>query len=410
MVSNPAFLKNMSPLNSLLLAILLIMPLTANLNAEDKPTVRRFHSSRPEGASSVVAVENASLAHSTQLLPGNSPGQTLEEQIQSVLQNLDEVIKSLNATRSDVVKLNVYHSQDLPRETILRSLMDWSPKRESPAVAFVNTKLPNSDAEIGLDAVFVVPAADQPLSVHPMHIDSFGGAKRISHVTVLPQGDVLYISGQAEQGELPTATRETLAGLLRTLEHFGLTRDHIVSLKCFMQPMREVDVVNEQIAEFFGETMIPPVSHVEWISSEKQPIEIELIAWAPYTESEDSVSYYWLPWLPKSPVYCRATRIHSNRRLYTSGLFSEEVGDGEQQVRSIFSQLESILSESGSDMRHLAKATYYVSDSDPSSQLNNLRPEYYDPQRPPAASKAMVTGVGHAKRGITIDMIAAPAD
>ena len=77
-------------------------------------------------------------------------------------------------------------------------------------------------------------------------------------------------------------------------------------------------------------------------------------------------------------------------------------------MRSIFSQLENILSETGSDLRHLAKATYYVSDADPSAQLNKLRPEYYDPERPPAASKVMVSGVGHPQRGITIDMIAAP--
>ncbi len=77
-------------------------------------------------------------------------------------------------------------------------------------------------------------------------------------------------------------------------------------------------------------------------------------------------------------------------------------------MRSIFSQLDTILTQSGSDLRRLAKATYYVSDDDPSAQLNKLRPEFYDPERPPAASKAMVRGVGHPDRGITIDMIAAP--
>jgi hypothetical protein len=33
---------------------------------------------------------------------------------------------------------------------------------------------------------------------------------------------------------------------------------------------------------------------------------------------------------------------------------------------------------------------------------------FYDPQRPPAASKAMVRGTGREKRTITWDMIAVP--
>jgi hypothetical protein len=55
------------------------------------------------------------------------------------------------------------------------------------------------------------------------------------------------------------------------------------------------------------------------------------------------------------------------------------------------------------------KATYYVSDDDASKQLNVIRPKFYDPQRPPAASKAIVPAVGVSERSITIDMIAVPA-
>ncbi|MCA9077910.1 MAG: RidA family protein [Planctomycetaceae bacterium] len=384
------------------------MAITAHVHGDGQPSTKRFQSSNTNGLSSAVLVENAVLAHSTQLLPDLSVGAGHDDQIHSVLRQLEAMMKSLNARRTDVVKLNVYLSEDLPQATFMQSLREWMPTESAPAVSFVNTVISNGDADIALDAVFVASFDDPISSPKHCYLESPGGDPRTSRVSVLPKGDVLYVSGQAEQGDLPTSTQETLAGLLRTLEHLGLTRDHIVSLKCFMQPMSEVDVVNEQIAEFFGGAMIPPVSHVEWISSEKQPIEIELVAWAPPVESEDTVSYYWLPWLSKSPVYCRATRIHGDRRIFVSGLHSEKPGNGEQQVRSIFSQLENILSETGSDLRHLAKATYYVSDADPSAQLNKLRPEYYDPERPPAASKVMVSGVGHPQRGITIDMIAAP--
>ena len=52
------------------------------------------------------------------------------------------------------------------------------------------------------------------------------------------------------------------------------------------------------------------------------------------------------------------------------------------------------------------KATYYITDEDASRALNELRPKYYDPARPPAASKATVAGVDPAGRNVTLDMIA----
>jgi enamine deaminase RidA (YjgF/YER057c/UK114 family) len=106
-----------------------------------------------------------------------------------------------------------------------------------------------------------------------------------------------------------------------------------------------------------------------------------------------------------SPIYSRVSRINDGRRIYASGLYGAGE-DGAAQVKDIFAQLDDVLKKSGSDFHHLAKATYYVSTDDASKKLNELRPSYYDPKRPPAASKASVVGVGVKDRGITIDMIA----
>ena len=72
--------------------------------------------------------------------------------------------------------------------------------------------------------------------------------------------------------------------------------------------------------------------------------------------------------------------------------------------------LGKLLTASGSDFKHLVKATYYVSAEDASKALNESRPEYYEPQRPPAASKAVVKGVGRKGRTLTMDMIAGPLE
>jgi enamine deaminase RidA (YjgF/YER057c/UK114 family) len=68
--------------------------------------------------------------------------------------------------------------------------------------------------------------------------------------------------------------------------------------------------------------------------------------------------------------------------------------------------LQQVLAAAGSDMSHLAKATYYVSEDNAAHALDKVRPEFLDPSRPPAASKVMVHGVGQPGRTVTMDMIA----
>jgi enamine deaminase RidA (YjgF/YER057c/UK114 family) len=103
-------------------------------------------------------------------------------------------------------------------------------------------------------------------------------------------------------------------------------------------------------------------------------------------------------------------KVNSDRIVYTSGLYARTNSDAAGEVTDIFEQLDKILKETGSDWKHLAKATYYCSNNDTSAKLNELRPKFYDPARPPAASKALVNGVGRAALGLTIDMIVVPAE
>ena len=65
------------------------------------------------------------------------------------------------------------------------------------------------------------------------------------------------------------------------------------------------------------------------------------------------------------------------------------------------------------DLAEVGVATYAelqeVGPVDAWHRLNELRPKFYDPDRPPAASKAVVPGVGAEGRSIVIDMIAVKA-
>jgi enamine deaminase RidA (YjgF/YER057c/UK114 family) len=246
-----------------------------------------------------------------------------------------------------------------------------------------------------------------PATVRAQH-----AAPGAAPLAVLPHGAKVYVSGDASSGDMATATANTMNSLSRTLEQLGLDRSHIVQLKCFLQPMSQVSVVEQELAKFFADTRLPPVILVEWTLS--GPIEIELIAAAPADSraaqlvADDTVAYFTPAGVKASPVFSRVACINSPRTIYTAGLYSRTAGSGADEVRDVFAQLKSLVEQSGSDLRHLVKATYYVATNDASTQLGALRPDFYDPPRPPAASKAGVTATGMPGRNLMIDMIAVP--
>jgi len=352
------------------------------------------HKSPNQTSTEAVEIRDAVLFHTDQIVPDAQTTTSFEKQTKAVLQMLKTVIEEHQLSISELVKLNVYLRDEQDSSIFEQQLVDWCGK-QLPAVAYVQTPLPNVNDSIGLDAVIAGKRIVSEKSSHSIH------------VRALPRGDVVYVSGQAEPGDLPTATRATLESLLKTIEHLNLNREQVIGIKCFLTPMADVSAVKSQIAEVFEVGPMPVVSYVEWIASSSRPIEIEMIVAAPHEDAESTVTYFTPPGMQASPVFSRVARIHGNQRIYLSGIASP-TADAALETRAVFDRIELALEQAGSDLTHLAKATYYVSTSDASQQLNQLRPSYYDSKRPPAASKAMVSGVGYLDAELSIDLIAAP--
>lgn len=372
------------------------------------PVIRRHgdHATR-----TAVRVDNAALAHTTQLLARASGVDSLDHEIEDVFNQLDETLRDVDSTRRDLIKLNLYVADEQVAQSAFRFLSGWCDPNARTAVCSVVTALPQ-DRQVAADAVYVARSSDSSGRVTHVggNVRQAKRSSRRARVSILPRGDVVYVSGQAESGDdLAAATRNTLQGLRRTIHGLKLGLDDIVQVKCFLEPMSEVATVEQELATFFGDKTVPAVSHVEWVrGGGSRPIEIELIVAAPLTETSETVTYSTPTGMKASAVFSRVARIHGNRRVYVSGLIPEDSGDSAEQVHSVFQQLIRQLKPTRSNLRHLAKATYYVADDDVSSQLNKVRPHYYDPKRPPAASKAKVRGTGFKGRPLVIDMIAAP--
>lgn len=359
---------------------------------DDTPLVDRWIDPDDDtGTSLAIVVGDVPLVHTGQVLPLDSKGNVVgkgrpTDQVAKVFDNLRALCQW-----DRLVKINVQATSPEVIEEVKRALPRRLPFKVNPAVSFVLGALPHPDAVVAMDAVSVA----NPKSL-----------RKPEGCAILPAGPKVYIAGQAEKGDLATATRRTLESLEKTLKFLGLDKGHVVQLRAFLTPMSGAPEVQKEAKRFFAGRPVPPLVLVEWKSS--LPIEIELIAWSPRTKEKaaNAIDFLTPPGMTASPIYSRVTRINHGKTIYVSGLYGMKGKDATGEVEEIFTTLDGVLKKAGSDLRHLAKATYYVSTDDASRKLNELRPRYYDPKRPPAASKALVPGVGVAGRSVTLDMIA----
>lgn len=375
-----------------------------------EPSIRVIEPDRAAGSAGAVVIRNVDQIQTSQTLPrgAGEPGASISKQVSDVLDQLDDQLEAAGSGLGKLVKLNVYLANDELEPAVREVLKGRLNPDGLPAVSWVTTVLPDSEAQVAMDAVGWrrSPPGDHAIQM----LDVNGSAVSVLPATVTSRS---YVSGQAEKGDgtLEDATRQTMASLLRTLRFLELGPHSVVQVKAFLTPMEKVDDALHVIRQAFLPGPCPPVAFVEWQSS--LPIEIELVAGStsPPMEGRASIEFLTPPGMTTPTVYCRVARVHHPATIFVSGLYGHQKDpDGEAELRELFDHTRRLVEAGGGDLRHLVKATYYVSAPGSNQQHNRLRPEYYDPLRPPAASKAQVQGVGRSGRTITWDMIAIPKE
>jgi enamine deaminase RidA (YjgF/YER057c/UK114 family) len=383
---------------------ILIFFIFVNLTSRaQNPDIQYAQTSRLKGSSDAVIVKNVPLVHTSQIFSLDKRGKfvfkdELQKQIGQIFGNLSKALKIADSGIDQVVKLNIY----LKNSTLISKVQTEIGRRfksgKLPAVSYVTGNLSYPDALISIDAIAVSTNSSDN------NVKYFNSGS--TQVSILPPGPVVYVSGQAAKGNLTEATLNTLKQLEESLHFLGLEKRDIVQIKSFINPISDLSTVQNVMAEFFKEGTIPPLVNVEWLS--KDPlIEIELIASSNRTlsKSNEQLDFITPKGMVHSPVYSKVTRVNYGSKVYVSGLYGNTERGIKSELSDIFDFLDLIMKKSGSDLKHLVKATYYVSNDLHSAALNEIRPKYYDPKRPPAASKAMVKDVGALKAGVNMDMI-----
>ncbi len=393
--------------------------------AEDKPAEKAATSEAggasleyvpldaPAGMSQAVIVEGHPLVHTRQLVPLDQAGKmvgdgSVDKQVEQVLDNLEAVLDASGSSLEQLVRLNVYALEPSTVDRVREELQGRLEPAVRPTITAVLTPMQHRDALVAVDAVAV--ATEKVDKVTLKRCKAVAGDKDCADAAILPRGGVAYLSGLPAAGSVATSpVAESIGALWNTLGHLKLSPADVVQLKVFLRPAASADEVRRRLKEFFPDQMIPPVVFVEWLAT--PPVEIEMIAMLPLTgEAAPNVEHYDPPEVSPSNMFCRVGLVRTERQIYTSGLFARKPGHGQHQAQDVFDQLEAILAETKSDLRHMAKATYYVSEASSESGIDRVRLWRYDQDRAPAASKCMVHGVGQAERSMTLDMIAVEVD
>ncbi len=358
------------------------------------------------GFANAVVMDGGGLVHTGQIFPSGPQSQPTPpaDQVRQAWARLESTLKQAGSTSSRIIRLHAYVTHSSVTKLVEQELQSRFRGTYQPALTVVETALPSEGVMVGLDAIAMT---DNATTTVERFADERSGLPARS--AILPTGGVTYISGQAEKGDgtLEGATQATMESLLKTLKWLELSPADVVHVKAFLTPMNEASVATKAILESFTAEVPPPVTLVSWVST--LPIEIELVVASPVRKEGPAIEYLTPPGMTTSPVFARVTRINSPRRIFVSGLVSPRGKDAPpDEVVDLFAQLDRVLSQSESDLTLVAKATYYVATDETSRTLNEVRPRFYDAQRPPAASKAFVRGMGRDKVGISLDMIAVP--
>jgi enamine deaminase RidA (YjgF/YER057c/UK114 family) len=367
-----------------------------------------LHAIEPDatrGRSAAVVVSRGALVHTATLLPVDAAGTLVGgadagAQTRQVIANLGAALAAAGSGLDRVARLHVYVADASVTPVVDAAIAATFTSAVRPAVTLVESRLPLAGAQVALDAIAVTA---RPRGTTPERLRVAGAAAALGGgalVAVQPEGPFVIVSGRAAPGELVTAARDTMKQLRGDLEGAGLTFEHAVHVKAFLGDMSRAAELAQTVASMF-EGDAPPLVITEWRGG-SLPVEIELMAVAPGAAAGTERVTFTEPIMAR---YSRVARIFSGRPVFVSGLVGSSA-EPKTQVREIFAELRRVVDAAGSDMRHIAKATYYVADTGADQEINTVRPSIYDPARPPAASKISVQGAGRPGKLTVIDAIA----
>jgi len=176
-----------------------------------------------------------------------------------------------------------------------------------------------------------------------------------------------------------------------------------------LQPVDQTPTAQVVVDAFYEDTP-PTFVAIEWIAN--RPTEVALAAYAPTQTDEEALTIEQGPGRDPNPAqFSDIARMNNGRLVFFSGIYASEPGmEPAAEIRDVFGQLKTRVEEAGTSMTNLANVNYFLSSRETNSELSPIRPEYYAPDRAPAANRIGLPGVGKEGRTIMVDAVAVVPD
>ncbi|HYP07084.1 MAG TPA: Rid family detoxifying hydrolase [Bryobacteraceae bacterium] len=189
----------------------------------------------------------------------------------------------------------------------------------------------------------------------------------------------VYVSGQGafdSSGKLPVGieqqTRQCLENVKAILTAAGVSTEHVVWSQVFLKNIKDHGAMNKVYASYFPKN--PPARSVVSVTAMPggTPVEIAVVAVRDLKQKKAIASAS-----PRDPA---SNAVQAGDRVYVSGVLGIDARSvvptqPRQQMQALVTQMRSVLSKAGLELRNLAYAHVYVDGAMPMKVLGDLLTE-----------------------------------
>jgi enamine deaminase RidA (YjgF/YER057c/UK114 family) len=330
----------------------------------------------PKDPPAAVVAETRRLVYHVTPLSGKG---LLSQQVRDALKALSRLTGS-----ASVVKLRAFvaGSGDVRRVREIVSSTFTDRKQPIPVLAVVQVGgLPLEGAQVVLESV----------SVAKKDVNDYGLA---------------FIAGQAATSSNPLdpvlpLAQKSLESVRIAAKAAGSEPDDVLRVTCFLSSLDHSQEVRQLFATEY------PKAAFDYLQVQRAPTravaECEAVARLRWNTGRP-LHMLNPDGLPKSPNYSQIALVSSPKVVLTGAQVS--FGFQDSDARLAFQRLDKVMEQFGSSLRQAAMVQLYPLSQSLADQARKVRAEFYEPNRPPAATMLVFEGLPSMDAGFAVDAVA----
>ena len=258
-----------------------------------------------------------------------------------------------------------------------------------------------TEKHLPLPAVSVIQIGALPMEGAQVAIESMAVAKKEMN----PSG-LVFVSGQAAPSDTPLVkvaalAQKSAADLKTALQAAGSGPADALRVTCFCSTLDDYAAVRAVVEPDYRHAAL------SFVQLQRSPfrsvVECEAVARAS-RKAQGRVQFENPAGLAQSPNYSQLALV-SAPRLILSGT-QVSYGYQDSDARLAFQRLAKALEAGGSSVKDIAFASFYPLSSSIAEQVRRIRFEFFDKQRPPAATMQPFEGLPAMDAGFAVDVVA----